>query len=750
MPQSSPAGTDPRTAAARWCAALLMAQFVSGRAVRDALYLANLPVTTLPTAMLVTAVASILLALVWPRLSSGTPPARFLSRALVISGILFAVESALYLLSPVVAAIAVYLQVSVLGPSLGSALWLITTEQYDPRSARRAFGRIVTAGAAGGLAGSIVAERVATTWGVPWVLPMMGAASLLTARYVMRLGTLASQSPSSSDPRDAPTSAIPGLSVLARVRFLRHLALLVLLGALTAGLLDYLFKSMAVATLGSGASLVRFFSWYYALSAAAIIAVQMLMQPAVLERFGVARTVMAPAAAALAGAAAAWMAPGLAALTVTRAAESVLRGSLFRSAYEIFFTPVSSGDKRAAKSVIDVAFDRAGDAAAAVLLTAVLATTAPHWQARFILALVIAASAGALLVALRLAAGYVTALERRLREHAFALSLDDVQDRTTRAVLWRTLVTRGASGAPAVPPAAERARVNHGWTPDAVPDVAAIQILALRSGHPARIARVLDPRNRLVPALVPHVIPLLDDPHHAAAAARAVAPVAAAHAGVLTEAMLDRRRSPRLRRRVARILGSVPRRPVVDGLLRVLRDPDFTVRVESGRALAGVRALDGRLAIEPGPVHAAVLEELARGRAAWDEHHSLADGDGDDAEGPDEYVGQRTHEALAHVFRLLSVVLPPEPLRIAYRGLHTDDDVLRGTALEYLDTVLPTRVKEALWPYIDGDGGRRAGPVDRSEALTRLVAAHPAILTHLTRTLSAPSRDPGRLRPRGT
>ena len=54
MPQSSPAGTDPRTAAARWCAALLMAQFVSGRAVRDALYLANLPVTTLPTAMLVT------------------------------------------------------------------------------------------------------------------------------------------------------------------------------------------------------------------------------------------------------------------------------------------------------------------------------------------------------------------------------------------------------------------------------------------------------------------------------------------------------------------------------------------------------------------------------------------------------------------------------------------------------------------------------------------------------------------------
>ena len=35
---------------------------------------------------------------------------------------------------------------------------------------------------------------------------------------------------------------------------------------------------------------------------------------------------------------------------------------------------------------------------------------------------------------------------------------------------------------------------------------------------------------------------------------------------------------------------------------------------------------------------------------------------------------------------MLSLVLPTEALKVAYRGLHTDDQTLRGTALEYLES----------------------------------------------------------------
>ena len=54
--------------------------------------------------------------------------------------------------------------------------------------------------------------------------------------------------------------------------------------------------------------------------------------------------------------------PGLQGALMARAGESVLRGSLFKTGYEIFFTPIEAQDKRAAKSIIDVGFDRLGEA----------------------------------------------------------------------------------------------------------------------------------------------------------------------------------------------------------------------------------------------------------------------------------------------------------------------------------------------------------------------------------------------------
>ncbi len=48
-------------------------------------------------------------------------------------------------------------------------------------------------------------------------------------------------------------------------------------------------------------------------------------------------------------------------------------------------------------------------------------------------------------------------------------------------------------------------------------------------------------------------------------------------------------------------------------------------------------------------------------------------------------------QSLAHVFTLLSLVLPREPLQIAFRSLHADDRQLRGTALEYLEGVFSRR-----------------------------------------------------------
>jgi hypothetical protein len=62
---------------------------------------------------------------------------------------------------------------------------------------------------------------------------------------------------------------------------------------------------------------------------------------------------------------------------------------------------------------------------------------------------------------------------------------------------------------------------------------------------------------------------------------------------------------------------------------------------------------------------------------------------------------------------LLGLLLPREPVAMAYRALGTTDRHLRGTALEYLQTVLPTNTWKLLEKLIED---RMAAPIVRRGA----------------------------------
>jgi hypothetical protein len=81
----------------------------------------------------------------------------------------------------------------------------------------------------------------------------------------------------------------------------------------------------------------------------------------------------------------------------------------------------------------------------------------------------------------------------------------------------------------------------------------------------------------------------------------------------------------------------------------------------------------------------------------------------------DEVLKERANRSLEHVFTLLALALPRQPLKIAFKGLHTTDPLLRGTALEYLETTLPVEIRKALWPYLEDNRTRRAGPTRAAE-----------------------------------
>ena len=115
-----------------------------------------------------------------------------------------------------------------------------------------------------------------------------------------------------------------------------------------------------------------------------------------------------------------------------------------------------------------------------------------------------------------------------------------------------------------------------------------------------------------------------------------------------------------------------------------------------------------------------VRREVAVGRPVWESHRLLDTVEADMRSFVDEFLKDRAGQSLAHVFTLLSLVLPTAPLQIAYRGLHTDDPGLRGTALEYLEGVLPATLRQSLWPaFVQARDGRSAW--GRSRAIVNLL-----------------------------
>jgi hypothetical protein len=671
------------------CAAAVTAQFVSGKATRDALFLTSHDITALPVMLIVTAIFS--MALVWlhAKVARQIAPTRLVPVLFIASGILFLVEAFFRAIAPAEIALLVYLHISVAGPLLASGFWLIVSESFSPRTAKKGFGRIAAAGTLGGLAGAIASERIATTLGIPDMLVVLGGLQFLAALLVAQLG---GRRPSADTqvPDAEPPAITSGLRLIAETPYLRRIAALVLFGTASAVLVDYAFKAAALDAFGPGDGLLRFFAMYYGVTSLISFLLQILGSRTILERLGIGWATSTPSIAILAGILADLLLPGFGSLTAARGSEAVFRGSWFRSGYEVFFTPIPAAEKRAAKPLIDVAFDRLGDAlGAAVVPVAIL--LAPGMQTTVILGAAIAASVGAMFAASQLSRWYVRTLQNSLLDRGARLAGDTLDDSSVVTVL-RDL----------------RARHDDSLEPVAVedddfdqtlrPDLVVNDIVALRSADHQAIQEVLSRDEGVSGALVPHVVALLANDSLAEYALVALAKVVEEHVGQLTDAVVDPNQRVAVRRRVARVLSAGVSQRAADGLLAALDDRRFEVRVQAARSLSSVMARNERLSIDASRIHDIVLREVAVGRPVWKGRQLL---DGSVSASPlDEFVRDRAGQSLAHVFTLLSLILPREPLRIAFRSLQGDDTYLRGTALEYLEGVLPPTVRQALWPFL--------------------------------------------------
>lgn len=728
-----PTGEAPRLLmTAMICAGTVTAQFVGGKATRDALFLASLDYTTLPTMVIATAACSMLFVALNSSAVRRVPPSKLIPAYFAGSGVLFLAEWLLTARAPAVAAVIVYLHISGAGPVLGSGFWLIATERFDPRTAKKRFGQIAGAGTIGGLMSAVLAERVAALFGAAAMLPFLGAFHFLSAWQVRQLGAPSGAGPSKPGGSSAPAPATQsGLRVLAGSPYLRRLAAVVLLGTASAALLDYLFKAEAVTTFGRGGNLLRLFAVYYAATSLITFVVQTSASRFVLERFGLAVTTSSPSIALIAGGIGGLVAPGFQGMMFARAGESVLRGSLFRTGYELFYTPIPATEKRAAKSIIDVGFDRMGDAIGGGLIRVALLLVPAASQYSAVLGLAMLCSVVAILAASRLNRGYIQTLEKSLLNRAVEIDLSDVEDATTRTLVLRTLKRPTADFALA------RSDESESPAPPVVPpllvhDPEVQELLLLQTRNRDRVSDLLRREECLTPMLVTRAIPLLAWDAVARDALFALQKVAEERVGQLIDALIDPNQDFVVRRRLARVFSVCVSQRAADGLVLGLDDLRFEVRFQCGHSLGAIVEKNPRIRIDRDQIFAIVQRETAVGRPVWESRRLL------DAvqvwEGVplvDDFVRDRAGQSLAHVFTLLSLVLPREPLQIAFRSLHTDDRYLQGTALEYLESVLPPAVRQPLWPYLEDRRPAVRSTRPRDEVLADLLRSNQSVLINL-------------------
>jgi len=163
-----------------------------------------------------------------------------------------------------------------------------------------------------------------------------------------------------------------------------------------------------------------------------------------------------------------------------------------------------------------------------------------------------------------------------------------------------------------------------------------------------------------------------------------------------------------VRRRLPTLLASMGGPEADDALLEALRADRFEVRYRAAVAL-GLRRRGGL----PGSsrdwralVWEALAIEVRRDRPLWELQRLL---DGREEIASDwlaQHVDVRGGLSLEHTFRLLSLVLDREAVGAAYQGILADDPHLRSYALEYLEQVLPTDLRQRLWNHI-GDVSER-------------------------------------------
>ena len=679
----------------------IMAFVVLARSLREGLYLTCFAVETLPYITASVALLSLPAVEVFTRLLVRFPP------RLVYKGVVLLVLAGLSLLWPSVESSPTVVILFYLWTALGTLLvttgfWVVISDFFPVRGAKRLFGMIGAGGTAGVMIMGGCLHPLVHRLGITWLVGMLGVLLVAVLLVEMLLPALARE-PGQMASEDEPESAglAEGFRLLLQNRHLGTVALIVFVATAASTLVDFQFKEMARASVDAQADLVGFFGAFYGWTGAAALLLQLLVAGHMLtSNRGLTWGLAILPGVLLLGSAALLVVPGLFAATLLRGSDNALRKSLFRPTIEILFIPVSAQLRRKTKSLVDSVVDSGAEGIGALIVF--LWVTLSGFPSRYLSFFVLILALVLLILSRRMGREYFRTISGRLREgeataEQMVREANPHQEDLLSAVFTHLHITVPQAGDPTRNPVAVHGQPST-KTAGGIADI----LQKLTSSAEVEIVQALSRIEEWNVELLDALFQLLQRDTLYDRTVNKLVSLGDPIVPRLSRVISDEQTPFVVRRRLPAVLARLDSTQADDVLLDVLQVKRFEIRYRAAIALVRRRRADLPESTRDWReiVWNAVSREVRHDRPVWELQKLLDSHDLPDDELVVQQVNVRGSASLEHTFRMLTLVLDAQLVKAAYHGVILNDPPLKDYALEYLEQALPAAIRDQLWLFI--------------------------------------------------
>jgi AAA family ATP:ADP antiporter len=421
-----------------------MSTYLTGRVVRDSLFLSRFQAVNLPFVDIATAFGVGIVIAAYIRAARG----RSLRNLLVATLVLFSSNCLLFWVlaryySPRWLYPAIYVWVGIFGVLATTQVWALANQVLTTREARRMFWLVASGAITGGIFGGFYSKVVVKAFGTESLLLGMAAflavCPLLVIVVWKQYRAVEDREPAKVSEASQEENLLSSMKLVLASPYLRAIASVIWISNFVTAVISWQFKAVAKEFIPAKDHLTAFFGDFTFYAGILALVTQLLLTSRLLRRFGIGLALFALPVALLVTSVHMLLAGTLFAVVLLRGSDYVWRYSVDRSAVELLYLPLPARVKFQVKWFIDTVIWRMGDATAG--LTILLFAAHFGLTARQ-LSWVVMVLAGGWLAAVWVACRqYVATLTTNIKEHRLEAerAVAPVLDRSTTEVLAASL-----------------------------------------------------------------------------------------------------------------------------------------------------------------------------------------------------------------------------------------------------------------------------------------------------------------------